>query len=138
MLRTSFEHVELRHALAPSDVPRIRDFIRNNVYIDDGVREYIVRLGHATRHPEDVGRADLRELLVLGISPRSYQHLLALARTTAFLNHGRAYVLPDDVKDVFPDASRHRIMRSIRAQAENVDADAILAEILGAVPFPEG
>ena len=138
MLRTGFEHVELRHALAPSDVPRIRDFIRNNVYIDDGVREYIVRLGHATRHPEDVGRADLRELLVLGISPRSYQHILALTRTTAFLNHGRTYVLPDDVKDVFPDAARHRIMRSIRAQAENVDADAILAEILGAVPFPEG
>ena len=136
MLRTGFEGIELRKCLAPSDVGRIRDFIRENVYVDDRVREYIVRLGHATRRPEDVGRADLRELLVLGISPRSYQHLLALARTTAFLHHGRTYVLPDDVKEVFPDVARHRIMRSIRAQAEAVDADVILGEVLGTVAFP--
>src|SRR5206468_4521108 len=121
---------------APGNVTQIRDFIRQNVYVDDRIREYIVRLGHATRHPEDVGRSDLRELLVLGISPRSYQHLLALARTTAFLHHGRTYVLPDDVKEVFPDAARHRIVRSIRAQAEAIDADVILGEILAAVPFP--
>jgi MoxR-like ATPase len=136
MLQSGFEHVDLRISLAPKDVPRIRDFICSHVYIDDRIREYIVRLGHATRHPEDAGRADLRELLVLGISPRSYQHLLALVRTTAFLNHGRGYVVPEDVKDIFADAARHRIVRSIRAQAEGVDADVILAEILSAVPLP--
>ena len=63
-------------------------------------------------------------------------HLLALARSTAFLRHGRTYVLPEDVKDIFPDAARHRIVRTLRAQAENVDADVILDEILGAVALP--
>jgi MoxR-like ATPase len=105
------------------------------VYIDGKILEYIVRLGRATRDPGSVGRADLREMLQLGISPRSYQHLLALSRVTAFL-HGRTWALPEDVKEIFCDATRHRIARTVRAQAENVDADAILQDLLTAVPIP--
>ena len=71
--------------------------------IDPKILEYIVRLGRATRDPGAVGRADLKELLLLGISPRSYQHLLALCRVTAFLA-GRAYAMPEDVKEIFADA----------------------------------
>jgi len=105
------------------------------VHVDDKIMEYIVRLGRATRAPEEVGCGHLREMLVLGISPRSYQHVLALARVTAFLRD-RTYVVPGDVKEIFCDATRHRIARSIRAQAENIDADAILQELLQAAPIP--
>jgi MoxR-like ATPase len=94
-----------------------------------------VRLGRATRTPGDVGRGDLRELLLIGVSPRSYQHILALARVTAFL-HGRTWVLPEDVKEIFCDSARHRIGRTVRAQAENIEADEILNELLSAVPIP--
>ena len=59
----------------------------------------------------------------------------ALARVTAFM-HGRTYVLPDDVREIFADAARHRIARSVRAQAENIEADHILGELLQAVPIP--
>jgi MoxR-like ATPase len=105
------------------------------VFIDDKIIEYIVRLGRATRSPGEVGRADLKELLQLGTSPRSYQHVLALARVTAFL-HGRNWVLPEDVKEIFCDTARHRIARTVRAQAENIEADEILSELLRAVPLP--
>ena len=123
------------HRVSPSDVTVLRDFIDQSVYIDPKILEYIVRLGRATREPASVGRPDLRELLALGISPRSYQHLLALCRVTAFL-HGRTWALPEDVKEIFCDATRHRIARTVRAQAENVHADEILQELLGAVPIP--
>jgi MoxR-like ATPase len=126
-------HVE--PCVSPSDVARLRVFIRDTVHADDKILEYIVRLGRATRAPGDVGLAELGDMLVLGVSPRSYQHVLALARVTAFL-HGRAYVLPEDVKEIYPDATRHRIARSVRAQAENVEADHILQELLRAVPIP--
>ncbi len=46
------------------------------------------------------------------------------------------YVLPQDVKEIFCDATRHRIVRSVRAQAENVGADVMLRELLAAVPIP--
>jgi len=135
MLQMRMNQTTIVHRVSPSDVTVLRDFIDQSVYIDPKILEYIVRLGRATRDPGSVGRADLRELLSLGISPRSYQHLLALCRVTAFL-HGRTWALPEDVKEIFCDATRHRIARTVRAQAENVHADEILQELLRAVPIP--
>jgi MoxR-like ATPase len=135
MLQVRMNQTTIERRVSPSDVHVLREFIHSTVYIDGKILEYIVRLGRATRDPGSVGRADLREMLQLGISPRSYQHLLALSRVTAFL-HGRTWVLPEDVKEIFCDATRHRIARTVRAQAENVDADAILEDLLTAVPIP--
>jgi MoxR-like ATPase len=135
MLRTRLTTTTIDRRVSPADVNVLRDFIYTTVYIDEKILEYIVRLGRATRDPGSVGRPDLREMLLLGISPRSYQHLLALSRVNAFLS-GRDYVLPIDVKEIFRDATRHRIARTVRAQAEGVDADAILGELLSAVPIP--
>ena len=94
-----------------------------------------MRLGHATRKPGDVGLQDLQDLLVLGLSPRSYQHVLALSRVTAFFA-GRDYVVPGDVKDIFPEVARHRLVRSVRAEAEAIETDRVVARILDAVPIP--
>jgi MoxR-like ATPase len=135
MLHAPITEQRIEPRVSPADVARLRAFIRDAVYVDDKIMEYIVRLGRATRAPDEVGRGDLRELLMLGVSPRSYQHVLALARVTAFV-HGRTHVLPEDVKEIYCDAARHRIARTVRAQAENVDADQILGELLQAVPIP--
>ena len=135
MLQTRLSQMSIERRVSPEDVNVLREFILASVYVDRKILEYIVRLGRATRDPAAVGRADLRDLLQLGISPRSYQHLLALCRVTAFL-HGRTWVLPADVKEIFVDTTRHRIARTVRAQAEGVDADTILGELLEAVPIP--
>ena len=135
MLRSHATDRTVQPRIGPDDVMRLRTFIRDAVFVDDNLIDYIVRLGRATRHPAEVDRPALAELLVAGISPRSYQHILALARVTAFMN-GRTFVRPSDVKEIFLDATRHRIMRSIRAEAENIDADVLLGELLGAVPIP--
>jgi MoxR-like ATPase len=135
MLHLRLTETRIEQRVSPADVNLLREFIRASVFVDDKIIEYIVRLGRATRSPEEVGRGDLKELLLLGTSPRSYQHVLALARVTAFL-HGRSWVLPGDVKEIFCDTARHRIARTVRAQAENIEADEILNELLRAVPIP--
>jgi MoxR-like ATPase len=135
MLQTRLSSTTIERRVSPADVNVLREFIYTTVYVDDKVLEYIVRLGRATRDPGEAGRPDLKEMLLLGISPRSYQHLLALCRVNAFM-HGRTYVLPGDVKEIFCDATRHRIARTVRAQAEGVDADAILHDLLSAVAIP--
>jgi len=135
MLQSRLSSTTIERRVSPADVNVLREFIYSTVYVDDKVLEYIVRLGRATRDPGSAGRPDLREMLQLGISPRSYQHLLALCRVHAFLQ-GRSYVLPGDVKEIFCDATRHRIARTVRAQAEGVDADAILQDLLSAVAIP--
>jgi MoxR-like ATPase len=135
MLQTRLSTTTIERRVSPADVNVLREFIVDTVYVDAKILEYIVRLGRATRDPGGVGRPDLREMLLLGISPRSYQHLLALCRVNAFL-HGRTYVLPGDVKEIFCDTTRHRVARTVRAQAEGVDADAILQDVLSAVAIP--
>jgi MoxR-like ATPase len=74
-------------------------------------------------------------MVMHGASPRSYNHLLALCRAVAFFR-GRDYVLPADVKYIATDALHHRIVRSIRAEVENVQADEIVAEVLRHTPIP--
>jgi len=135
MLHVRLSDTTIERRVSPNDVNVLRELIRATVHTDDKIVEYIVRLGRATRSPDEVGRADLKELLLLGVSPRSYQHVLALARVTAFM-HGRTWILPEDVKEIFTDTARHRIVRTVRAQAENIEADEIVGELLQAVPIP--
>jgi MoxR-like ATPase len=135
MLRQGVERPRPATRLAPGDVARIRDLIQDTVAIDDKIRDYIVRLGRASRHANEIGRANLVPLVALGVSPRAFQHILALSRVTAFLS-GRDYVLPADVKSIFPDAARHRIARTVRAEVEDIATDTIVAELLDATPLP--
>jgi MoxR-like ATPase len=135
MLRHRSTGLSFARRLTPADVAATRAMIVESVHVDDKVLEYVVRLGRATRAPETVGLPELKELLLLGMSPRSYQHVLALARVTAFLNR-REHVRPGDVKEIFPDAARHRIARTVRAEAEGIPVDDIVRRLADAVPIP--
>jgi MoxR-like ATPase len=121
--------------MTPAEVIRLRRIIGQG-YVGDAIREYIVRIVRTTR-PQTEGQAlpIVAEMVLHGASPRAAQHLLALARTTAFFQ-GRDYILPADVKRIAPDALRHRLIRSVRAEAEEITADEIVAEILARVPLP--
>jgi MoxR-like ATPase len=135
MLHHRFQSLDLNHRLTTSQVTETRTMIRDTVHVDDKIMEYIVRLGRATRDPGEAGLADVREMVLLGMSPRSYQHVLALARVNAFMS-GRDFILPADVKEIFPDTARHRIARTVRAEVEGIETDMIIARLLDAVPIP--
>lgn len=135
MLHHRFQSLDLAHRLTTKQVRSSRHMIRDTIHIDDKIMEYIVRLGRATREPGLIGLADVQSHVLLGMSPRSYQHVLALARVTAFLN-GRDYVSPDDVKEIFPDTARHRIARTVRAEVEGIETDAIIDRIIDTVAIP--
>ena len=62
-------------------------------------------------------------------------HSALTARARAF-SAGRAYVTPQDVKDMVHDVLRHRILLSYEAEAEEVSTDQILDRILAKVPVP--
>ena len=113
---------------------KIRELIRNT-YVDDRLREYVVRLGRATRDPKDFGLEKIAEAVTVGISPRAYHHVLSLAKTNAFF-HERDYVMPADVKEIAVPALRHRIIRSVQAEAARLSTDDILADILEQIPIP--
>ncbi len=105
------------------------------VLVDREVIRYAVALAAATRDPAAHGLADLASLIEFGASPRGPIGLVAAARVLA-LFRGRRHVIPEDIRDLAPDVLRHRIVLSYDALGEGVDADALLARVLEAVPAP--
>ncbi|MBI2821244.1 MAG: AAA family ATPase [Acidobacteria bacterium] len=134
MLRMDLGGISISALVQPGAVIEVRRLIRET-YVDDRLREYIVRLGRATRNPAEFGLNRIKEAITVGISPRAYHHLQALSKTVAFF-HGRDYVLPSDVKEVGVQALQHRIIRSVQAEATKVTTDQIVTEILEKVAIP--
>ena len=138
MLRRRLTETSVCQIVAPEDVLRIRSLV-SEVHVDEKIREYMIRIVRATRPDAGKDSADgmamVREMVQHGASPRSAQHLMAVTRSAAFVD-GRDYVLPADVKTIAWDALRHRLIRTVRAEAEDISADEILSEILRKVPIP--
>ncbi|MDB5218677.1 MAG: ATPase family associated with various cellular [Myxococcaceae bacterium] len=105
----------------------------DEIYVDDAVRDYIVRIVLATRN---FGKnSQIHGLLRAGASPRATIALTLAARASAFLQ-GRGYVVPEDVKMLAPDVLRHRLALSFAAEAEGIDGDEIVRRVLHAVVSP--
>ena len=134
MLSASLEKAHLESVTDPKAVLWIRH-LAGEVYVDDKIRRYIVAIGQNTRNNGPNPLPIVKEMVMHGASPRSYNHLLAMSRAVAFFR-GRDHVLPSDVKYIAPDVLHHRIVRTIRAEVENVAADEIVAEVLRHTPIP--
>jgi MoxR-like ATPase len=104
-----------------------------SIHLAPQLEEYLVQLVIATRRPAPYG-GSLARLVRYGASPRGTIALDRCARAVAWLA-GRDYVTPDDVHAVAPDVLRHRILLSYEAEAEGVTPDAVVAQLLAAVPL---
>ena len=127
-------HVEVKPVATPADLFSMREVVEL-IYLDDKVKEYALAVVQATRDPEKFGLKDLKPLISFGASPRASIYLAMGARALAFLE-GRGYVTPQEVKDIAHDVLRHRLILSYEAEAEEIDADAVIDRILQAVPVP--
>ena len=132
-MATSAPLYKTQNVATPEQVGASRDLV-NQVYIDPAVRQYIVQLIHTTRFPSKVD-VPMKNLVRAGASPRGTINLALTARARAFMQ-GRAYVTPQDVKDMAHDVLRHRILLTYEAEAEEVTTDAIITRILNKVPVP--
>lgn len=96
------------------------------------VEEYLVQLLLASRNPAPYGD-DLARWVSYGASPRGTIALDRCARAHAWLA-GRDFVSPEDVQAMAFDTLRHRILVSFEAEAEGIDSDRIIDELLQRVP----
>jgi len=134
MLSANLDKTRLESVTDPRSILWIRELV-SQVYVDDKIRRYIVAIGQNTRNTRENALPIVKEMVMHGASPRSYTHLLAMCRAVAFFR-GRDYVLPSDVKYIATDVLHHRIVRTIRAEVENVGADEITAEVLRHTAIP--
>ena len=126
--------IEVRQVADPAAILAARSVVAD-LYMDQKVADYIVDVVRATRDPSLAGLGDLKPLIAFGASPRASIFLTRAARANAYLRGG-TYVLPEDVKAVAPDVLRHRVILTFEAEAEDIDADAVIARLLDAVDVP--
>jgi len=123
-----------QHAATGLDILAARKELEE-VHVARRIQDYIVDLVFATREPAAAGLPELQGLLEFGISPRATIFLTRASRAYAFLQ-GRSFVLPDDVKAIAPPVLRHRLRTTYEADARGIDADQLIALLLGTVPAP--
>ncbi len=125
--------LKLQPVVHPEDILKARKVVRR-VYMDEKIENYILDIVFATRQPEG-SLARLKPLISYGASPRASINLMIAAKAMAFMKR-RAYVIPEDVRQICPDVLRHRIGLSYEAEAENVSQEDIIKTILNSIEVP--
>ncbi|MEL6329599.1 MAG: MoxR family ATPase [Planctomycetota bacterium] len=134
---TTAAHAEIEPVL---DAHRILEHQRlvRMVEAAPHVSDYAVRCVLAT-HPK--GKASdgafatpmVNQYVRVGASPRAAQALLLGAKVRALLD-GRPAASIDDVVGIAAPALRHRLIMNFEAEAEGVDSDDVVENILGTLP----
>lgn len=117
-----------------AEILTAKELVRQ-VYLDEKVENYILDIVFATRQPDKYNLAKIKPLISVGGSPRASINLALAAKAHAFLNK-RGYVIPEDVREISKDVLRHRIALTYEAEAENVNVEEVISEILKAVTVP--
>jgi MoxR-like ATPase len=125
---------EIRPVISLSNIVEAKSLI-NQIYLDEKIEKYILDMVFATRFPEKYGLSELKNYISFGASPRASINLAIASRALAFLKN-RAFVIPEDVKDIAKDILRHRIGLSFEAEAEEITADEIVDRILAKIQAP--
>ncbi|MFB6241451.1 MAG: AAA family ATPase [Candidatus Nanosalina sp.] len=113
------------------DVLDMQEFVKQ-VNVSQEIKAYIVDLVDATRNPSDYD-LDYSQYIEWGSTPRASINLALAARANALYN-GRNYVKPGDVREVAHDVFIHRIMLNYEGEAQDIEVEEIIENILKKVP----
>jgi MoxR-like ATPase len=108
------------------------------IHVSPGVQAYILALVRGTRElaaASEGAAGGPKRLLNFGASPRASLALFQAGRALAWLR-GSDYLSPALVQEIFHDALRHRVGLTYEAEAEELSADKILAQVLERTPVP--
>jgi MoxR-like ATPase len=97
------------------------------VYVDEDLRTYIVRIATRTRSIPSVE---------VGVSPRGSIHLFRLCKAKAACS-GRDFVTPDDVKELAVSALAHRLVLSTDYEMKGLRQEAVVEKVLAETPVPK-
>ncbi|WP_242696281.1 AAA family ATPase [Longitalea luteola] len=125
---------EVSQVVSMQEITQAKDLTRQ-IYMDEKVENYILDIVFATRFPEKYKLEKLKPLIAYGGSPRASINLALAAKAHAFLNK-RGFVIPEDVRSISKDVLRHRIGLTYEAEAENVNVENIIDDVLRVIQVP--
>jgi len=124
----------IKQAISIQEIIGARELVRQ-VYMDEKVENYILDIVFATRTPEKYKLEKLKPLIAYGGSPRASISLALAAKAQAFLNK-RGFVVPEDIRSICKEVLRHRIGLTYEAEAENINVENVVDDVLRVIPVP--
>jgi MoxR-like ATPase len=115
----------LQPVLAAERLRDLQAMIRR-VRVEPTLESYIVELVRATRHHNGVE---------LGVSPRGTLALYRASQAYAAI-HGRAYIIPDDIKRVARPVLSHRMIATSQTRLHGQVMEQVIEEVLHMVAVP--
>ena len=125
------EDNEIKAVSSGAEIMQLRRVVRE-VPVPSHVQEHAIHLVMGTQPGSAYAPAVTNQSVALGSSPRGAQALLLAAKVKALLD-GRFAVSSEDVRQVAPDALRHRVMVNFQGQSEGVTPDAVVQAVLAHV-----
>jgi len=116
------------------EIGNARELVRQ-IYMDEKIEQYILDIVFATRQPEKYKLEKLKPLISYGASPRGSINLALAAKAQAFLNK-RGFVIPEDVRSICKDVLRHRIGLTYEAEAESINVENVIEDVLKQINVP--
>jgi len=127
--RTTKQHEpQVERVLGQGQILEMRETARS-VPVAKPVQDYAIRMTLATHPESELASAMTKRFVRFGASPRGTQALVLGAKVNALVND-RLYVAAEDIRAVALNALRHRLLLNFDAEAERVNTDAILEDII--------
>jgi MoxR-like ATPase len=124
--------VEAEKVMDGAEILEWQSLVRE-VILAPHVQDYVVRLTLATHPQGPFAPPVTNQYLRWGSSPRGAQALALAAKVRALLD-ARYNVSFEDIRRSYLPAMRHRVILNFEAQAESIDADRVLLEIVEKTP----
>jgi len=125
---TTDDEVQINTLFNADEIIEVQHLIRR-IPVPDNVVDYAVRLVNRTR-PGQEGASDyVKNYIDWGAGPRASQNLILAAKAHAAV-HGKFSPDIEDVKAVSLGILRHRILKNYKAEAEGINEEKIITELL--------
>ena len=131
---TSVRHAEPSRVLSGADILAIQGHVRQVLVAEEVVR-YAVRLADSSRPGRGAKLDFITKWVKWGAGLRASHALVIGAKARALL-HGRHHVSVKDIQALAKPIFRHRVLPNFFAEAEGINADAIVDQLIDAVPAP--
>ena len=128
------EYINIKPVVTPDKIIDAQDVI-NEIYVDEKVEDYVLKLIFATRNPIKYDLKDMDGIIDFGASPRATINIVRAAKSRAF-TEGRGYITPEDVRYIGADVLRHRIILTYEAEAEELNTEEVINRLFEKIEVP--
>ena len=128
------ENINIKPVVTPDKIIDAQNVI-NEIYVDEKVEDYVLKLIFATRNPIKYDLKDMDGIIDFGASPRATINIVRAAKARAFTK-SRGYITPEDVRYIGADVLRHRIILTYEAEAEELTTEDVINRLFEKIEVP--